>query len=64
MLQASTDLHAVQRILGHRNPQTTMRTYGHLQQAYLHEQIARMSMTQKAAPTTSRPKSCSSFERW
>jgi len=51
MLQASADLHAVQRILRHRNPQTTMRTYGHLQQDYLHEQIARMSMTPKASPT-------------
>jgi hypothetical protein len=50
-LKASADLHAVQRILRHRNPQTTMRTYGHLQQDYLHEQIARMSMRAKASPT-------------
>ena len=52
MLQASTDLHAVQRILRHRNPQTTMRTYGHLQQDYLRDQIARMSMIPKAPPPT------------
>ena len=50
-LKASADLHGIQRILRHRNPRTTMRTCGHLQQDYLHEQIARMSMTPKASPT-------------
>ena len=44
MLMAGADLPAVQRILRHRSPATTMGTYGHLADDYLAAQMSKMSL--------------------
>ena len=54
LLEASAGLHAVQLILRHRHPQTTMRLHAHLQQDYLRRQLERFSVT-KNAPANDTP---------
>ena len=54
LLEAGTDLHAVQLILRHANPQTTMSRYGHLRPDYLRQQMERFSVT-KTAPANDVP---------
>ncbi len=43
-LQAGADLHAVQRILGHSSPVITTKTYGHLDQKYIREQMLKLAV--------------------
>jgi hypothetical protein len=55
LLQAGAPLHAVQRILRHRDPRMTANVYGHLSPDYLRAEIDRLRFkTDSAAPATDR----------
>ena len=49
MLEAGADLHAVQRIMRHKSPVTTMKTYGHVRQEYLRAQLAKLKVDERTA---------------
>ena len=46
MLEAGADLHAVQRIMRHKSPVTTMKVYGHVQQDYLRNQLSKLKVAE------------------
>ena len=50
MLEAGADLHAVQKIMRHKSPTTTMRVYGHVQQQYIRAQMAKLKVAPAPEP--------------
>ena len=50
LLQAGASLHAVQRILRHRDPRMTANVYGHLSPDYLRAEIDRLRFNPESTP--------------